>query len=84
MGCSCLLLKHVDRCCRLPFKFHGVQVESFAASVGKDGKAMKRVLQWSAPPAAMAFSQPHVLALLPSSIEVPKALMLVIQTAIRA
>ena len=30
---------------------------------------MKRVLQWSAPPAALAFSQPHVLAMLPSSIE---------------
>ena len=36
---------------------------------GKDGKAMKRVLQWGAPPAAMAFSLPYVLAMLPSSIE---------------
>jgi hypothetical protein len=30
---------------------------------------MKRMLQWSAPPAALAFSLPHVLAMLPSSIE---------------
>lgn len=30
---------------------------------------MKRVLQWGAPPAALAFSLPHVLAMLPSSIE---------------
>ena len=30
---------------------------------------MKRVLHWGAPPAALAFSLPHVLAMLPSSIE---------------
>lgn len=39
------------------------------ARAGRDGKAMKRVLQWSAPPAALAFSQPHLLALLPSGVE---------------
>jgi hypothetical protein len=45
---------------------------------GKDGRAMKRVLQWSAPPAALAFSLPHVLAMLPSSIEAsPQPTMLI-------
>ncbi len=31
---------------------------------------MKRVLQWTAPPVALAYSQPNVLALLPSAVEV--------------
>lgn len=42
---------------------------SCVGCAGKDGRAMKRVLHWGALPAALAFSLPHVLAMLPSSIE---------------